>query len=390
MNEISETLRPVTCAATPNATFSPASESGLTPSGSPGGETTLRFGQEVALVNLSARQAKEAGLLTTGTYGPLSNGSFRSASLSSSLVSRLRARTDLLGSTLYKLTWKVRLTPLQRSISALRASVLRTSVSASGSSATESTQGVPAPWVTPSSRDWKDTPGMVEVRPDGRSRLDQLPRQAQLITGWNTPTAAEAGGTPEQFVARKAKQTCGNSLTALNLQAMLAAWPTPTARDHKDGMAAACENVEVNSLLGRAVHLLTGWPTPRCATGGAESAERKQELGRKESGGGDIQAAALLTGWPTPTRQDSSSSGSKKYEVTDTHHSGTTMTDAVRMVGPARLTASGELLTGSSAGIISGGQLNPAHPRWLMRLPAVWDDCGVMAMQLTRKRRKKS
>ncbi len=32
------------------------------------------------------------------------------------------------------------------------------------------------------------------------------------------------------------------------------------------------------------------WPTPRTITGGPESAERKQELGRTESGGGDLQS----------------------------------------------------------------------------------------------------
>lgn len=37
-----------------------------------------------------------------------------------------------------------------------------------------------AMWTTPSARDWKDTPGMATVGPDGRSRLDQLPRQAGL------------------------------------------------------------------------------------------------------------------------------------------------------------------------------------------------------------------
>lgn len=40
------------------------------------------------------------------------------------------------------------------------------------------------------------------------------------------------------------------------------------------------------------------WPTPRTISGGAESAERKQALGRETSGGGDLQAAAEL--WATP------------------------------------------------------------------------------------------
>ena len=48
---------------------------------------------------------------------------------------------------------------------------------------------------TPSSRDWKDSPGMSEsgVDPDGstRTRLDQLPRQAQLAVSGETVT----GGT---------------------------------------------------------------------------------------------------------------------------------------------------------------------------------------------------
>lgn len=49
------------------------------------------------------------------------------------------------------------------------------------------------------------------------------------------------------------------------------------------------------------------WPTPRTITGGGESGERKAELGRTESGGGDLQAAVAM--WPTPRSEDSESAG---------------------------------------------------------------------------------
>ena len=55
-----------------------------------------------------------------------------------------------------------------------------------------------AGWATPSSRDWKDTPGMATmgVNPDGseRSRLDQLPRQANLASGQTQPGTSAGTG----------------------------------------------------------------------------------------------------------------------------------------------------------------------------------------------------
>ena len=42
-------------------------------------------------------------------------------------------------------------------------------------------------------------------------------------------------------------------------------WPTATSRDWKDGSAQSCQNVPVNSLLGRAVHQL--WRTPQAGDG---------------------------------------------------------------------------------------------------------------------------
>ena len=249
----------------PSVISSRESASGVTHFDKPDGRTTSRCGQGVAPANLSARQAKAMGLLTSGTCGQPSITSSASASLSASLVSRLQAKTQILGSTLYTLTWKPWVTPSGRSRSRLRASVRRTSETGCTGWPTPRVGGNPegygngdrpngprgrledtvplAGWVTPSSRDWKDSPGMATeaTNPDGstRSRVDQLPRQAQLC-------------------------------------------------------------------------------------------------------------------------------------------------------GPARLTVSGEMLTGSSAGMESGGQLNPAHSRWLMGLPPEWDDCAVTAMQSMPKRQKRS
>lgn len=116
----------------------------------------------------------------TDTSGPSSPASSASFALQQSLASRLQARLAVGGGPLYKLTWKTWATGPQRSIYALRASAPRTSA-----------RGCTG-WVTPSSRDWKDTPGMAISRPGHRrSWPDQLPRQAALA-GWPTPQAFDA------------------------------------------------------------------------------------------------------------------------------------------------------------------------------------------------------
>ena len=122
MNALSRTCALMISKATPNATSSPVSASGPTPCARPVGLMTALCGPEVARANLSARQAKAADLLTSGTYGPPSTGSSNSAALTLSLGSRLRAKTASLGSTLFRLTWKARVTSAGRSICALRAS----------------------------------------------------------------------------------------------------------------------------------------------------------------------------------------------------------------------------------------------------------------------------
>lgn len=221
MKGVSRMSDQTTLKDTCNAISSQASACGVTPCDKQGGRTTDQSGLAVARANLSARQAKERGLLTSGTYGQPSFILSKMSDLSASLANRLRQKTDLLGSTLFNLIWKERVTPQGRLIPALRASARRTS-----------------------------------------------------------------------------------------------------DNDY------------------------TGWPTTRVGGNGTASRKRTSIRGNIE------QAAVLAT--------------------------------------QVRLTASGEMQTGFTSETTSGGQLNPAHSRWLMGLPPEWDACAVTAMQSLPPKRKRS
>ena len=86
-----------TYAASPSAISSQALGFGLMPSDLPDGATTDLFGLVPARANLSARQAKELGLMTSGTCGQPSSTSSSSAALQSFLESKLTRRLNLDG-----------------------------------------------------------------------------------------------------------------------------------------------------------------------------------------------------------------------------------------------------------------------------------------------------
>lgn len=185
MNDRSETCNREISRATPNVTSSPGSADGPSLSEWPDGQTRDLFGQDHARANPSAPQERKPGSTTNGTCGRSFTGSSMPVGLQSFLENRLRARMALRGGTLYKTTWKVRITPRGRRISALRASAPR--ISASDCSG----------WPTPPASNAEGSQMAKDASPTGRrpdgSKATVSLNQVVQLAGW--PTARQADGS---------------------------------------------------------------------------------------------------------------------------------------------------------------------------------------------------
>jgi len=123
---------PATCEASHSATSSQESGDGPSPFGLPDGATIDLFGLAPVRANLSPRQARELGLLTSGTFGPHGTTSSRNAALRLSWVSKLQQRLGGNGFPSCTRTWTESATTSGLPLYRLAVSARFTGVTAAG------------------------------------------------------------------------------------------------------------------------------------------------------------------------------------------------------------------------------------------------------------------
>ncbi|WP_422613919.1 hypothetical protein [Burkholderia ambifaria] len=314
---------------------------------------------------------------------------------------------------MFTLTWKERVTPSGRLISALRASVRRTSGNGCGS------------WPTPLAQHPNGTPEAFLARKrravargtrmgisPGLSMRD-LQMVAQLAAYWPTPTCPNGGRMPKGGQMSPTGKTPDGRKRQVDLAwiAKLASWPTPQTSDASGGGQAKRAMGSMGSMgetraTGATRHgsnlndfvMLAAWPTPTAALAVKSVRSLAGALAEVARRGGpqDLCAAAMLAiagessamalkpaGWATPTSLALAHDG---HRAAGNSAGLVAIREQALATLPVRLTASGTMLTGSDAGTAASGQLNPAHSRWLLALPHEWDDCAPTATRSSPRR----
>jgi len=223
---------PLTLEVLHSAISSPALAAGHSPCNSPAGQPTGQCGPDRVHANHFPVLASTKASTTPVTYGQCSQISSRSASLTSSLASKLKARLATVGSMEYTQTWREKVTPSGLAYWAHTASAHRI--------ADNACIGWPSPTANPN-----DQP---------EYRTDKIHGAAKL-TAWPTPRAEDSESTG-------AHNGTPDTLTSAS---RLTAWPTTAARDWRDCRsnmhgANAMPLNEVAGLTTPPSHVGTGRP----------------------------------------------------------------------------------------------------------------------------------
>ena len=285
--------------------FSQESEDGISPCNSQDGRKIDQSGTVRPPASRFQAQENKKGKPTADTSGLRSSISSESASLQSFLENRLKQRLEPDGSTIYKMTWKQKVTPRGRSYYQLVASQHRISGQESGLSLNG--------WRSPMNSD--GIGGVMEIRPGAAGRYK------------------------------------------LRDEAALVGWPTPTAQDHNRGNGTIRPQDTGIPLPQRVA--MAGWGTP--AVSDDNNSRMSQEAMEKE--------------WNRPGGSRSNLAKQAAINLTQNQ--------------PMRLKPSGEILTGSTAEMESGGQLSPVMSAYLMGYPIAWCEAAIAAIPTKTKVRRK-
>ena len=333
-----------------NATSSPASAAGRSPSNSPAGKANA--GQVPAPASLFHRPANAEALMTSGISGLFSHGSSGTVALQQSLENRLLQRMDAFGSLEYELTWKRWNIKSGPPICALRASAAQTSGNGS------------IGWPTATRNDEKNAPYQVS----GGKRYPTLPGAA-LSAGWPTPNVPNGGRQPKGGMTSTGMTPDGKKRqVGLEQIAKLAGWTTPQAHDQtargkgqkvRHGTKHGCADLNSDAAL-------VGWATPLSRD--SRSEEMRPEYLKKRwehPRGKPLSLEAKLSGWRSPDHNSRGGAYSDPKKALKRIKSGHQVNLEDEVIG---LTQSL-----SHAPTAPKGVLDASFSRWLMGYPETWD-----------------